>query len=637
MNEKTYNSRGKFISTAAIIAALYHILAVSGLLTYAGIFIPAPLSRGISLLFVLVLVYSLAIKEYLKKGRWLPSLLSMLLLLLGLFGSGFAVFAYDRVLDYGFYGTLDTIGIIAAACLGASLLIIITRTAGWVLSFLIVIVLLATRFQSYLPGLLHGNSFTVDRLGFSIFAGSGGIFGLTFGVATTIIITFLMFAKIMSASGAGKWFIDLAISLTGWMTGGPAKAAVVASGLMGSISGSAAGNAATIGTITIPLMKSVGYSKAFAGGVESVASTGGIILPPVMGGVAFIMAEWLGITYTQVATAAALPAILYYLVLFMSVHFVAGREKLKPVPRKQLPSLIPTLKTGWYFLVPLFLLIYFMIVCKYRPEIAGLYTIPCFILISFVSRDKKFWLTPKKIIEALQDAAVSWAPIAAITATVGMLVGSLNLSGLGVRFSSFLIDLSGGNLLVTLLFVAIASFVLGMGLDSIPVYLILAVLTGPALIKLGVAPVAAHLFIIFWGLAAFITPPSCTPVFISIAISEGELWSTGWEAMKLGAAIFIVPFAFIYGPSLLMQGSPGAIVFTWVTALIGGTAMAAALQGYFFKRMGTAERLLIGAAGCLLIFPSVKYSLVGLGLLVCGAAWNRLKKEMAEQPVAGAN
>jgi len=380
MDEHARQSPGKFLSFIALAAAIYHILTVSNLLTFAGIFIPAPLSRGISLLFVLTLLYVLAIRE--QKNRFL-ALLNALFFILGLAGGGFAVFGYNRILDYGFTGYLDAVGIIGVTCLGISLLGAVKRTAGWVLLGVIVFFIAAVRFQNYLPGLLHGSGFTADRLGFSILVGNGGIFGIPFAVATTIIITFLIFASMMQASGAGKWFIDLAVSLTGWMTGGPAKAAVVASGLMGSISGSASGNAATIGTITIPLMKSIGYSAAFAGGVEAVASTGGIILPPVMGGIAFIMAEWLGISYAQVATAAVLPAILYYLVLFMSVHFAAGREKLRPVPRDQLPSLTRTIKDGWFYLVPLFLLIYFLLVAKLRPEIAGLYTIPCLIAMSF--------------------------------------------------------------------------------------------------------------------------------------------------------------------------------------------------------------------------------------------------------------
>lgn len=229
--------------------------------------------------------------------------------------------------------------------------------------------------------------------------------------------------------------------------------------------------------------------------------------------------------------------------------------------------------------------------------------------------------------EALQNAVFRWAPIASITAAVGMLVGSLQLSGLGVKFSSFILEISAGNLLVTLMLVGLASFIMGMGLDSIPVYLTLAILTGPALIKLGVAPIAAHLYIIFWGLASFFTPPVCLAVYVACGISGADIWRTGWQAVRLGASVFIVPFAFIYGPSLLMQGAPGSIVVTVVTALLGGIGLAAALQGYFLKGLGSVERLVFGIAGCLLIFPSVAHSLVGLGLLACGLAWNRLKKD----------
>lgn len=620
------------MSVFALITAVYHILTVSGLLTFAGIFMPATLSRGISLFFVLTLIYLFVIRD--QKSR-LMAVLYTTFYILGLTGSAFNVFGYERFLDYGFTGYLDTIGIIAVTFLGISLMGAVKKTAGWALLVLIMVFIVIVRFQNYLPGMLHGQGFTLDRLGYSILVGTGGIFGIPFTVATTIIITFLIFASMMQKCGAGRWFIDLAVSFTGWTRGGPAKASVVASGLMGSISGSATGNVATTGTITIPLMKGIGYSPAFAGGVEAVASTGGIFLPPVMGGIAFIMAEWLGIKYAQVVVAAAIPALLYYLVLFMSVHFAASREKLNPVPREQMQPLSRTLRNGWFYLVPLALLIYLLLVAKYRPETAGLYTIPLLIAVSFLSRDRSCWLGPSKIAATLQDAVFQWAPIAAISAAVGMLIGSLQLSGLGVKFTSFILEISAGNLLITLLLVGLASFILGMGLDSIPVYMTLVILTGPALIKLGVAPIAAHLFIIFFGLASFFTPPVCLAVYVACSISGANIWQTGWQAVRLGAAIFIVPFAFIYGPALLMNGTVGEIAFSAGTALIGGTCLAAALQAYFFKGMAPVERIMVGAGGALMIFSSITYTLVGMGLVFCGLAWNWLKKYKAKSAEGG--
>jgi TRAP transporter 4TM/12TM fusion protein len=399
------------------------------------------------------------------------------------------------------------------------------------------------------------------------------------------------------------------------MRGGPAKATIVASCLFGMISGSPSASVATIGVISIPMMMSVGYPAKFAGAVESVAGVGGQFMPPVMGAIAFIMAEWLNIPYSQIAIAAFIPALLYYIVLYASIHFEAKRLDLKAIPRSELPSFGSNFKKGWFYILPLATLIYFLVIRSYPPETAGIYSILVLVGVSFLAPEKEKHLMPKQILRALVGGTKSWIITAGVTATVGMLIGSLELSGLGIKFSSFILSLSQGNLFLTLLLVGVGSFILGTGLDSIPCYMTLAVLTAPALIELGIAPMTAHLFIIYWGLAAHITPPSCTPVFVACGISGGKIWETGWEAVRLGIAVYIVSFAFVYNPALLTKGTPGEILASFITAVIGSILVAASVRSFAVGETSWWVRSLGFIGGLLLIGPTTIWTtLSGLGI-----------------------
>ena len=352
--------------------------------------------------------------------------------------------------------------------------------------------------------------------------GSSGIFGTPLGVAVTIIITYIIFGRLLQQAGGGQWFINIALSLTGWMRGGPAKATIVASCLFGMISGipfRLRGDDRSHQHPDDDVRRLSGEIRRSGGGRRRC---GGQFMPPVMGAIAFIMAEWLNIPYSKIAIAAFMPALLYYLVLYMSIHFEAQRLDLKAIPRSELPSLFSNFKKGWFYLLPLATLIYFLVIRSYPPEMAGLYCILVLIGVSFFAPEKEKHLGPRQIWNALVGSTKSWIITAGVTATVGMLISSLELSGLGIKFSAFILSLSQGNLFLTLLLVGIASFILGTGLDSIPCYMTLAVLTAPALVELGVDAMTAHLFIIYWGLAAHITPPSCTPVFVACGISGGR-------------------------------------------------------------------------------------------------------------------
>jgi TRAP transporter 4TM/12TM fusion protein len=495
---------------------------------------------------------------------------------------------------------------------------------GWALPLLILTIMLSTMFNNYLPGILAGRGYPMDRLGYSIYVGAGGIFGIPLGVASSIIMVFLIFSRLFQASGGGEWFIDLALAITGRMRGGAATGAVVGSSLFATISGSPSANIATTGTFTIPLMIRLGYRKEVAGAIEAAASAGGQITPPVMGSIAFLMAEWLGVPYTTVAKAAFLPAVLYFVIIFASVHLEAVKSDLKPLPPEDIPSFLKTLKGGWFFVVPLGALIYFLLVKGFRPELAGLMTLPLIILCSFLHPDRSRRLGLKNIAVSLQNAVGSWLTVATITAAVGIIVGSLELSGLSVKISAFIVDLSGGHLLIILFLVGVGSLVLGMGLDAIPLYITLTILTAPALTKLGVPHLSAHLYVIYWGLASFLTPPVCIGVYVACSISEADVWKTGWEAVKIGVGKYLLPVAFVLEPGLLMQGNWRKIVFAMVTAFIGCIALSAGIRGFALGDMNKVQQGALIIGGILAVLPGRITFLIGVGLIILSLAWQYL-------------
>ncbi|OGA51086.1 MAG: TRAP transporter [Betaproteobacteria bacterium RIFCSPLOWO2_12_FULL_63_13] len=613
--------RQPWVNILAGITGLYVILVVSGLLTVAGIFMPAPVHRAVSLVFALLMVYLRALGTQAQtRARWFD----LLWLLAGLAGAGYVALFYDSIVDYSAYGYLDRLGTVLALLLAVSLLEAVRRVTDWSLPIVIVLLLALPMVQQWLPGILRGPSFDIERLTYAFWVGASGIFGLPMHVAATIVIVFLIFGRLLQKAGAGQWFMDIAVASTGWTRGGPAKAAVIASGLCGSITGSPTANVATTGVFTIPLMIKTGYRPAFAGAVEAAASTGGMIMPPVMGTVAFVMAEWLEVPYAEVVKAALIPALLYYVVLFFSVHLQAGKAGIQRIPREQLPRLLPVVLAGWHHLPPLAALIYFLIVARQDPEIAGLYTLPVLVVSSFLSRNREFCLTPLRIWHALVEAVIDWVPIAVILGAIGMMIGALELSGLGIKFSDFMLELSGGNLLLTLIMVGLASVILGMGVAGVPAYVTLAILSAPALITLGLLPMQAHLYVIYWGMTGFLTPPVCVAVYVACSISGSRIWETGVEAMRVGAGAFLISIAFALNPALLLIGPAPAVVAGVATALLGAVCVAAAFQGYGTGPLNRWQRVLVFVSGLLLLGPGLITAAIALALLLASAALGRL-------------
>jgi TRAP transporter 4TM/12TM fusion protein len=618
---------GKVVTAVAGLTALYELIVASRVLIWFRIFFPAAQHRAISLLFALFLIYSLRTPKGTNREGPMPWY-DILLLTCGFIGAGFVAFNYRSVIQYGSLGYLDAKGLFLALLLVIAVLEAARRLAGWALTIIILCFIAIPLVQDYLPGLLHGRSLPLENLGYGIYVGTSGIFGTPLGVAVTIIITYIIFGRLMQEAGAGQWFINIAMGAAGWARGGVAKATIVASGLFGMITGSPSSEVATIGSITIPMMISTGFPPKVAAGIEAVAGTGGQFMPPVMGAIAFIMAEWLAIPYSSVAIAAFIPACLYYAVLFMSIHFEARRLGLKTTSRSELPPLIVSFKKGWFYVIPLAALIYLLIARGYPPEMAGVYSILVLIGVSFLSPDKKRHLTGPRIWAALAGGAKTWLTVAGVTASVGILISTLETSGIGVKFSAFVVDFTAGNLLATLIFVGFASFVLGTGLESIPTYMTLAVLAAPALVELGVPPIVAHLYVIYWGLASFITPPECLAVYIACGISGSKLWETGWEAVRLGLAVFIVPIAFVYNQALLMQGSIGEIIAAIATAFAGCIFVAAALRGYFVDRLPLWGRVPAFVGGLVLIGPTNLWTVViGSGASIFGVLGHRVVRK----------
>lgn len=614
---------------------MYAIVLVGQLPNWLGIFVPGQMHGAISLLVALLLIFVLhpargrpgAPREREDvESRRRPTWYDAAFMVAAAVSVGYIVVFFDEILDYGMFGFLDGKGIVLALLLAVPLLEGVRRTAGWALPIIILFFVGVTLFQAHMPGILYGQGYPLDRLLYSAYVGESGIFGLPLKVATNIVIAFLIFGALLQGSGAGRWFIDLSLALAGWSRGGPAKVAVLSSAMFGSISGSPSSNAASTGVFTIPMMKTIGYSPAFAGAVEAVASTGGLILPPVMGAIAFVMAEWIGVRYADVVVAAVVPALLYYLIVFVSVHLQAQRDGIRALARHELPAFWPVVTRGWFYLVPIAALIYFLLVRALPPGIAGVYTLPFVIGASFLSRDRANWLTPGRIVRALDEAVRRWMVVAAITGSVGIMVGALELSGVGLKVSSFIIDVSGGNLILTLVLVGFAALIIGMGLDALPSYITLATIVAPALIDLGVTPMAAHLFVIYWGLSSFFTPPTCLAVYVTAAIAGARVWETGWEAVRLGIAAFLIPFFFVLDDGLLLRGSLGHILLATSTAAVGSVLLAAGVRGFARWPLNAAQRILLIASGLSFIAPGITAPAIGgaLALVAYGLHLVRL-------------
>ncbi|GGY62483.1 TRAP transporter permease [Marinobacter zhanjiangensis] len=490
----------------------------------------------------------------------------------------------------------------------------VRRCGGWPLLFVALFFGTYPLYADSMPGFLWGNQYTLPEIIRAHVIGAESIIGIPMQVVAQLVIGFVVFGAALTATGGGEFFMNFATALMGKSRGGPAKVSVLSSGIMGSLSGSVISNILTTGPITIPTMKKTGYPPHYAGAVEACASTGGTLMPPVMGAVAFIMASFLGVPYAEIVIAAFLPALLFYLALLFQVDIYAARRGLKGLPPEEIPSLKETLKDGWPYLLALGMLIYMLIVMRLEAY-APYYATVVLLGISMFKRNHR--LNLKRALAFLQDLTTSVANLVAILAGIGLVVGGLSYTGVAGAFSRELLLYADGSVPLMLIAGAITSFVLGMGMTVSACYIFLSILLAPALVNAGLNPLASHLFILYWGMLSYITPPVSLAAITAAGVAGSNAGRTGLYAMRLGGILFILPFLFVINPSLILQGELSKILTSTFTAITAIWLLSAAMEGYLYKigALGWPARILVLVAGGMLIYPELMTDLVGFGLV----------------------
>jgi TRAP transporter 4TM/12TM fusion protein len=620
----------RLITFLSVILILTGTLYISNALEFLGIHITIVPYCALILMLVLVLVFLIyPAKKGANRGRvpWYDCIL----IIMSMCGAGYITFFPGRWAPLLLRGTTTLLEVVLCFMLVFAILEATRRTVNLAMALIALFFVIHLVFGSHFPGIFLTFNFRPERIASIFYLRAEGVFGTPIIIACTIILAFMLFSSFLQNSEAGRIILDGALALTGKWKGGPAKAAILGSAALGTMVGATAANVATTGSITIPLMKKTGYSPEFAGGVECTASNGGQIMPPVMGAVAFLIAELLSMPYWSVCVAAFLPAALYFVAIFVQVHFEAVRLGLRGLMSDELPSLKNVITKGWFYLIPVAVLVYLLAVIHLPVQHCGLYaSLSAMVIILLDWQRKKETRKNGKdivvwLIGCMETAARSLLVPTAACASAGIIIGSLDSSGLGFRLSSILVDASGGNLFILLLLTAIASFILGMGMTSIPCYLVLVILVAPALVQLGVVPIAAHLFVFYWGLISFLTPPVAIAAYVAAGISGGRPMETGFIAMRLGVVKYIIPFLFIYNPALLLMGSVGKVLIAVIFGLIGVTILSIGLEGFFLKRITLSERLVFIGGGFLTLIPvhiSWEATSAGVILTVIALLWH---------------
>jgi len=535
----------------------------------------------------------------------------------------------DRILKVGGTPRMDIImGTIMILCV----LEATRRTSGKFLSITAVVFILYAMLGPYMPGFLSHKGESWKRIVTFLYVSTEGIFGTPMGIAASYIILFVIFGAFLEAFGTGQWFVDISYAITGRYRGGPAKTAVVASGLMGMISGSSAANVVTTGSFTIPLMKKTGYKDYVAGAVEAVASTGGMFTPPIMGAGAFIMAEYIGVPYSKIAVAAILPALLYYVSLLLSVDAIAIKTGLKGLDKSELPSVGGVMKERGIFMIPILCLLV-LIGMGFSAIKAAFYSILAIVVVACFKKETR--PNFQNLTEALASGSSSVLSIIATCAVAGIIVGVLSMTGLGAKLSYTMIQVAGGNVYIGAVIAAIITIILGCGMPPTAVYIILAAVLAPPLIEMGILPIAAHMFIFIFSCIGAITPPVAITAYTAAALAEADPNKTGFMAFRLGIVAFIVPFIFLTSPALIMVGGTGEIILASITATIGVLCLVAAFEGYLFHwQFAVPARICLGVAALLTIIPGIVTDSIGIALIAIAFALTRLSKAKKPQKSA---
>ena len=516
------------------------------------------------------------------------------------------------------------------------------RLTGYILIIFSLLFLLYPFISSmdFMPDRLLTRYYDIGDIFGQLYLKTEGLYSSAIGASVSFIFLFILFGAFLAKSGMGKLFNDLALALAGSRQGGPAKVAVISSGFMGSINGAAVANVVSTGAFTIPLMKKIGYHPNFSGAVEASASVGGQILPPIMGASAFIMAETTGVKYSTIALAALLPALLYYISVIAQVHFRAGKRNLKGLSKDQLPQLKLVMKERGHMFIPIIALVAFLIE-SVPVGYAASYTILITIVVSWLRKETRMGL--KEIIEALEDGAKQSLPVMAACAVVGIIIGVVNLTSFGTVMTSYIVTFGAGSLLLTLILTMLASIVLGMGLPSIPAYIITATMAAPALADFNIPLLVSHMFVFYFGIFANITPPVALASFAGAGIAGGDPMRTGWQSLKLALAGFIIPFIFVYNPNMLMIDINNAvitansfplpavteIISVCVTSILGVIGLSAAIEGYFKHSINNIFRIILAVGSVLLISPEFISDIIGITILAIMLIINLKQAKMA--------
>ena len=594
---------------AKVISAIAIAFSVFQLYTAIYGVLDAQLQRAVHLGFGLSLVYLL----YPTRKCWSREKLHPLDLCLAVLGAAAPAYIcikyQELVLRAGTVNSTD----LAVGLLGIVLVIEATRRVVGIPMVVVVCAFVAYAFAGpYMPGVLAHRGLTPSQLISHLFFTTEGIFGIPLGVSSTFIFLFILFGAYLESTGLGRFFIDLANAVAGWASGGPAKVAVLSSALMGTVSGSSVANVVGTGSFTIPMMKKLGYHKNFAGAVEAASSTGGQLMPPVMGAAAFLMAEFVGVPYIEVVKAAAIPALLYFSGVWLGVHFEAKRMDLKGIPRDQLPKAWIIFKERGHLAIPLVVIIY-LLVSGYTPMRAALFAIFLSIAASFLRKSTR--MKPIEIVRGLENGARNVLGVLVACAAVGIIIGVVTKTGVGLKLASGLLDLSGGMLLPTMFFTMLTSLILGMGVPTTANYVITSTIAAPALVQMGVPVLAAHMFVFYFGIIADVTPPVALAAYAGAGISGGNPLMTGVNASKLAIAAFIIPYVFVMSPVLLMiHATTGTLLMAAATAVIGMVGLSSSLIGYLADKCTMPERILLFLSGIMMIDPGTTTDIIGAAL-----------------------
>lgn len=581
----------------------------------------AHLQRAIHLAFGFLLIFLL----YPGRKSWSRSSMNPLDVLLAIVGAASALYIVvnyqELVLRAGMNNETDfVVGVIGTLMVFEAA----RRVVGWPMITVALFFMIYAFVGPYIPGIMAHRGVQVQELFDHLFFTTEGIFGTPMGVSSTFIYLFILFGSYLEATGLGKFFIDLANAIAGWAAGGPAKVAVLSSGLMGTVSGSSVGNVAGTGAFTIPMMKKLGYRPAFAGAVEAAASTGGQLMPPVMGAAAFLMAEFVGVPYFDVVKAAVIPALLYYIGVWLGVHYEAKKYGLKGTPREELPKFGPLFMEKGHLALPLAVIVY-LLVSGYTPMRAALAAIVLSIVCACLRKSTRIGF--REIVQGLIDGSKGVLGVLIACATAGIIIGVVTKTGVGLKVATALLDLSGGQLLPAMFFTMVTSLILGMGVPTTANYVITSTIAAPVLVQMNVPVLAAHMFAFYFGIVADVTPPVALAAYAGAGIAGANPMRCGVIAAKLAIAAFIVPYIFVLAPELLMiHATPLTITLSALTAIVGMWGVSVAMIGFCQNLLNLPQRVLFLAGGIGMIIPGHITDVVGVVCLIAAFMWQRTNK-----------